>query len=262
MEQYNPYIATFRVPPALNKIDIKGYLKAVYNLDTTFVHTSINHKTRFKAQNGAGAWQNGKSKDNFKRAVVGLTKPFYYPNDPLGMTLEERKSYEERLDADFMVKEYKVQEVIQRRRQFANVRNRPGLSERSAKIYPTKPAAALKCVGSRLPWAGDDRADVFLGRLSPPLALTAGTPRRLRPRRQTPSGWRSPRRSARSVRSLGRRPRSRQRRARTPRQRTTGAAGARSPCPPDRDSSPRLGRAFPTADRPRRQGTDPLLTPR
>jgi ribosomal protein L23 len=146
MEQYNPYIATFRVPAALNKMDIKGYLKAVYNLDTTFVATAIMHKTRYKADNGRGRWMNGKSKDNYKRAVVGLTKPFYYPNDPLGMEPEARMEYEEKLNTDFKTQLYRDAEVSMRRRQYNNVRNNIGLSERSAKIYQTTPDLSLKCV--------------------------------------------------------------------------------------------------------------------
>lgn len=183
MEQYNPYIATFRVPASLNKIDIKGYLKAVYNLETTFVSTALMHKTRYQV-GGRGEWKNGKSKDNYKRAVVGLTKPFYYPNDPLGMAPEARTAYEERLNAEFNVTDYRVAEVAMRRRQYDNVRNNIGLSERSAKIYPTKPDESLKCVPSSVICPAKRRSDLTWPRLllRSLQALEAGSARREGPR--------------------------------------------------------------------------------
>lgn len=148
MAPYNPFIATFRVPTDLNKLDIKSYLKAVYNLDTTFVHTSVQYKTRFKARNGRGEWVNGSSKDNFKKAIVGLTKPFYYPNDPEGMAPKDREEYYQRLEQEFAVELYKGADLTMRRDAFDNMRNREGVSDKSARMYPTKAGKSLKYVPS------------------------------------------------------------------------------------------------------------------
>lgn len=224
MEQYNPFIATFRVPAALNKIDIKGYLKAVYNLDTTFVHTAIQHKTRYQV-GGRGEWKNGKSKDNYKRAVVGLTKPFYYPNDPLGMAPEARTAYEERLNTEFSTNDYRDAEVAMRRRQYANVRNNLGRSERSAKIYATTPEGSLKCVWRRslAPSDLDRAADLPLCRPFAGVRSRRGSQRRTACARSwPPPSWPS-------ARLRARRPRRHCPRARLSfRRMRTGAAGARS----------------------------------
>lgn len=88
MEPYNPYEATFRVPKSTTKTDIRSYLKAFYNLDTTFVRTDIRQGKLFRTVKG---WSRKNSERTYKRAVVGLTKPFHYPNDLEEMEGEEKE---------------------------------------------------------------------------------------------------------------------------------------------------------------------------
>ena len=40
-QAYNPYEATFRVPPSITKTDIRSYLSAVYGVKTTYIRTDL-----------------------------------------------------------------------------------------------------------------------------------------------------------------------------------------------------------------------------
>ena len=99
-EPYNPYFATFRVPRSLTKQDIKSYLLAVYNVRTTWVNTdlyqprlarSINMRWTRRSR-GDGTTGRG----YYKRALVGLEEPFYYPDEPTRDELENKYAYSER----------------------------------------------------------------------------------------------------------------------------------------------------------------------
>ncbi|TFY62279.1 hypothetical protein EVJ58_g3964 [Rhodofomes roseus] len=79
-QPYNPYEATFRLPPSMTKTDLRSYLSAVYGVKTTA------HKT-------------------YKRAVVGLVEPFYYPLAMEDMSAEEREQREDWLEQHFQIKE-------------------------------------------------------------------------------------------------------------------------------------------------------------
>lgn len=82
-QPYNPYEATFRIPQSVTKTDIRSYLMAVYGVDVTYIRTDNynssvklrrNPKTRAKNLSfSAPAYK------TYKRAVVGLKEPFYYP---------------------------------------------------------------------------------------------------------------------------------------------------------------------------------------
>ncbi|KZT52987.1 hypothetical protein CALCODRAFT_423048, partial [Calocera cornea HHB12733] len=74
---YDPYMATFRVPRSLTKMDIKSYLLAVYGVETTFIRTEnfVSQITR----SADGGRKVRMSKRTYKRAFVGLVDPFYYP---------------------------------------------------------------------------------------------------------------------------------------------------------------------------------------
>ena len=79
-EAYNPFIATFRIPPSMTKTDLRSYLLAVYGLKVTFIRTDnyIGEVTRVRPGNLV---RKGGARDNYKRAVVGLEEPFHYPDD-------------------------------------------------------------------------------------------------------------------------------------------------------------------------------------
>jgi len=90
-EAYNPYQATFIVPPGATKNDIKSYLLAVYGVETTYINTEIPHQ---KGQQRGQPLAGFNPVPKFKRAIVGLVEPFYYPDDPADMSSQEFQDYE------------------------------------------------------------------------------------------------------------------------------------------------------------------------
>jgi len=91
-EAYNPYQATFIVPPGITKNDIKSYLLAVYGVETTYINTEIPHQ---KGQQRGQPLAAFNPIPKFKRAIVGLVQPFYYPDDPADMGVEELQNHED-----------------------------------------------------------------------------------------------------------------------------------------------------------------------
>ncbi|KAK7466364.1 hypothetical protein VKT23_005091 [Stygiomarasmius scandens] len=88
-QEYNPYEATFRVPLSITKTDIRSYLLAIYGVKTTYIRTDVYYGAIPNPRKiGAGR------KTAYKRAVVGLVDPFYYPHRVEDMTEAQR---EERL---------------------------------------------------------------------------------------------------------------------------------------------------------------------
>ncbi|ORY30334.1 hypothetical protein BCR39DRAFT_529234 [Naematelia encephala] len=79
-EAYDPYVATFRLPLSMTKTDLRSYLKAVYDLDVTFIRTDIHYGELTRNKRGQWIRQKG-AKYNYKRAIVGLHEPFHYPDD-------------------------------------------------------------------------------------------------------------------------------------------------------------------------------------
>lgn len=74
---YNPFEATFRVPQSITKTDVRSYLMAVYGVETTYIRTDNYFLSLRKKKALRGATRpTGLS---YKRAIVGLVKPFYYP---------------------------------------------------------------------------------------------------------------------------------------------------------------------------------------
>ncbi|RPD52933.1 hypothetical protein L226DRAFT_540895 [Lentinus tigrinus ALCF2SS1-7] len=97
-QPYNPYEATFRVPQSVTKTDIRSYLLAVYGVQTTYIRTD-NYQSPLKK--GRGRPLASIADRTYKRAVVGLVEPFYYPQAEEDMSAkdraERRKWMEERL---------------------------------------------------------------------------------------------------------------------------------------------------------------------
>lgn len=88
---YNPYEATFRVPLSVTKNDIKSYLLAVYGVESTYINTDIRRPVSHTA-----AWFKARrlpatKKAAYKRAVVGLAEPFYYPDSLEDMSAKDRE---------------------------------------------------------------------------------------------------------------------------------------------------------------------------
>lgn len=112
-EAYDPWTATFRIPIGMTKTDLRSYLSAVYDLDVTFIRTDIYLGELTRVAGGRIKRKSGALK-NYKRAVVGLTEPFHYPDDieemragtwggvEAGKALAEER--EEILEAEYIVK--------------------------------------------------------------------------------------------------------------------------------------------------------------
>ncbi|EIW79300.1 hypothetical protein CONPUDRAFT_138441 [Coniophora puteana RWD-64-598 SS2] len=100
-EAYNPYEATFRVPHSLNKTDIRSYLSAAYGLRTTYIRTANYLSPLYRNPNGSWTTRSYKS---YKKAVVGLVDPFYYPKAMEDMKQEDRREREKWLDEHFATK--------------------------------------------------------------------------------------------------------------------------------------------------------------
>ncbi|KAH9975854.1 mitochondrial ribosomal protein L23 [Lactifluus volemus] len=98
---YNPYEATFRIPQSVTKTDVRAYLTAVYGVQTTYIRTDNYMAPMRRASNGA--WLRGKSFRTYKRAVVGLVEPFYYPMMLEDMSTEDREARERFLEQEYQV---------------------------------------------------------------------------------------------------------------------------------------------------------------
>lgn len=94
-EPYNPYEATFRIPKSVTKTDIRSYLEAVYGVKTTYIRTD-NYNTPAPKRG-----RRPEAHRSYKRAVVGLVDPFYYPHRMEDMTPEQRKERETWIENEF-----------------------------------------------------------------------------------------------------------------------------------------------------------------
>lgn len=93
-QAYNPYEATFRVPQSVTKTDIRSYLSSVYGVRTTYIRTD----NYLSPRNRLG---DTKPHKTYKRAVVGLVEPFYYPLALEDMSAEERSEREKWIEDQF-----------------------------------------------------------------------------------------------------------------------------------------------------------------
>ena len=98
-EPYNPYEATFRIPQSVTKTDIRSYLLAVYGVKTTYIRTDNYISPWYRTQEGFRR----RPHKTYKRAVVGLVDPFYYPHRLEDMPEQQRKEREELLERNFAI---------------------------------------------------------------------------------------------------------------------------------------------------------------
>jgi ribosomal protein L23 len=76
----DPFTATFRTHLELTKPDISNYLKNVYGLHVTSIRT-INYLAKLKRNPiGGGVSRSGGTK-NYKKVMVTMTEPFWYPEE-------------------------------------------------------------------------------------------------------------------------------------------------------------------------------------
>jgi len=100
---YNPYEATFRIPQSVTKTDVRAYLAAAYGVQTTYIRTDNYVAPVRRAWNGAWV-RAGRSFRTYKRAVVGLVEPFYYPMMHEDMSEADREAREQALDQLYHVR--------------------------------------------------------------------------------------------------------------------------------------------------------------
>ncbi|KAG5647443.1 hypothetical protein DXG03_009373 [Asterophora parasitica] len=97
-EPYNPYEATFRIPKSVTKTDMRSYLLAVYGVQTTYIRTDNYISPLFQRLGNKT-----KAFKTYKRAVVGLVEPFYYPARIEDMPPAEREQREKWIEDTYQI---------------------------------------------------------------------------------------------------------------------------------------------------------------
>ena len=98
-QPYNPYEATFRIPQSVTKTDIRSLLLAVYGVKTTYIRTDNYISPLYRTNSGLER----RSYKTYKRAVVGLVDPFYYPHRMEDMPEKERQERAEWIETHFSI---------------------------------------------------------------------------------------------------------------------------------------------------------------
>ena len=107
-QAYNPYEATFYIPQNITKTDIRSYLHAVYGVEYTYIRTDNYFKPlKYLKKIDTGIKPDENVKTSYKRAVVGLKQPFYYPQMVEDMNGRDRWLREATLEEMFKMKEVK-----------------------------------------------------------------------------------------------------------------------------------------------------------
>lgn len=100
-QPYNPYEATFRLPQSVTKTDIRSLLLAVYGVKTTYIRTDNYISPWYRTIEG----RERRPYKTYKRAVVGLVEPFYYPHRMEDMEPQEKKLREEWIEKNFAIQQ-------------------------------------------------------------------------------------------------------------------------------------------------------------
>jgi len=82
-QRLGPYYAQFSVPLPMSKIDMKSYLKEVYNVDVVHIRSNII-AGRVLRKRGANPFSQGPKHrgESYKRMTVQLVEPFTWPVNP------------------------------------------------------------------------------------------------------------------------------------------------------------------------------------
>lgn len=105
---YNPYEATFRISQNITKTDVRSYLHSIYGVECSYIRTD-NYLVPMKHEKAiaVGRIRDHNQKRAYKRAVVGLKEPFYYPQMVEDMNGKDRWLREQDLEDSFRLKEWK-----------------------------------------------------------------------------------------------------------------------------------------------------------
>ncbi|KAJ6581439.1 hypothetical protein B0H19DRAFT_1115179 [Mycena capillaripes] len=109
-QPYNPWQATFRISKNLTKTDIRSYLMAVYGVQTTYIRTD-NYRAEL-SRAGRSVNDSNPSVASYKRAVVGLVEPFYYPLRLEDMEPDRRERREAEIEEKLQVKTFQELRIV------------------------------------------------------------------------------------------------------------------------------------------------------
>ncbi|KAF7308824.1 hypothetical protein MKEN_01082200 [Mycena kentingensis (nom. inval.)] len=111
-QPYNPWQATFRVSKNLTKTDIRSYLMAVYGVQTTYIRTD-NYRAELSRVHGRNRNNDERpALATYKRAIVGLVEPFYYPQRLEDMTPARREQREAEIEDKLQIKMFQELEAV------------------------------------------------------------------------------------------------------------------------------------------------------
>lgn len=102
-QPYNPYEATFRIPQNITKTDVRSYLSAVYGVKTTYIRTDNYFAPMLHWSRRDDTDRGRRVRKTYKRAVVGLVEPFYYPQAMEDMSTEDREARQGWLENTFHI---------------------------------------------------------------------------------------------------------------------------------------------------------------
>lgn len=141
-QPYNPYEATFRLPQSVTKTDIRSLLLAVYGVKTTYIRTDNYISPWYRTMKGPQR----RSYKTYKRAVVGLVEPFYYPHRMEDMEPEERKLREEWIEKNFAIQH---QRNLQKEEMLRMTKGQGRMSWKFNAPYATKRSHIIRLVNER-----------------------------------------------------------------------------------------------------------------
>lgn len=139
---YNPYEATFRIPQSVTKTDLRSLLLAMYGVKTTYIRTDNYISPWYRTIKG----HHQRPYKTYKRAVVGLVDPFYYPHRLEDMPEAKREEREKWLEQHFMIHQIRVWRKIEL------LRITKGGEKASYKLnapYATKRSHILRLINER-----------------------------------------------------------------------------------------------------------------
>ncbi|PPQ90737.1 hypothetical protein CVT25_010127 [Psilocybe cyanescens] len=141
-QPYNPYEATFRIPQSVTKTDIRSLLLAVYGVKTTYIRTDNYISPWHRTVDG----YERKPFKTYKRAVVGLVDPFYYPHRLEDMPAREKKDREDWIEEKFSIKHTRA---LQREELLRMTKGQGRYSWKFNAPFATKRAHILRIVAER-----------------------------------------------------------------------------------------------------------------
>jgi large subunit ribosomal protein L23 len=144
-QPYNPYEATFRIPPSITKTDVRSYLHTVYGVKTTYIRTDNYVSPLIQVSNTVARKLERRSYKTYKRAVVGLVEPFYYP-----MALEDMGEKERAERVKEIEKTYGIDEAKKMRMRY--------MLQQTKSVTPKGLTSGVKTT-SKWKWRGEPTAN-------------------------------------------------------------------------------------------------------